>query len=75
MVLADYHLDGGVLGLEAVARIRNARQSAIPAILITADRAETTTAAATATFATGGAEMFSIILLVLNNGSRNKSDV
>lgn len=48
IVLADYHLDGGVLGLEAVARIRSARQSAIPAILITADRAETTTDAALA---------------------------
>ncbi len=41
-VLADYHLDGGVLGLAAVARIRERFGKAIPSILITADRSEAT---------------------------------
>ena len=46
MILADYHLDDGALGVEAVARIRDKLGSDTPAILITADRTETTTAAA-----------------------------
>ena len=46
IILADYHLDGGVLGVEAVARVRHARRGDVPAILITADRTEATSQAA-----------------------------
>lgn len=42
LILADYHLDHGVLGVEAVALIRTSRRADIPAILITADRSEAT---------------------------------
>jgi signal transduction histidine kinase len=38
IVLADYHLDRSVLGIDAVASIRQSLGSDIPAILITADR-------------------------------------
>jgi CheY-like chemotaxis protein len=46
IILADYHLDGSVLGIEAVVRIRQAFGRAIPAILITADRTQATAEAA-----------------------------
>ena len=46
LILADYHLDHGVLGVEAVARVRQHLGSNTPAILITADRTEQTAAAA-----------------------------
>lgn len=42
LILADYQLDNGVTGLEAIARIRQATGQNIPAIVITADRQETT---------------------------------
>lgn len=42
IILADYHLDGGVIGIEAVQRVRKACGDGVPAILITADRAEQT---------------------------------
>ena len=45
MVLADYQLDDGVLGLEAVLRVRHSVSSKIPAIVITADRTEATATA------------------------------
>jgi len=37
VILADYHLDNGQTGLEAIARIRTASGFEIPAIIITAD--------------------------------------
>ncbi len=46
IILADYQLDNGVTGLEAVARIRLAAGHDVPAIVITADRREATAAAA-----------------------------
>ncbi|PPC82605.1 MAG: hybrid sensor histidine kinase/response regulator [Hyphomicrobium sp.] len=46
LILADYHLDNGVIGIDAVARVRDLRNRQIPAILITADRAEATVIAA-----------------------------
>ncbi len=49
IILADYHLDGGVLGVEAVDAIRAGRAASIPAILITADRSEATLLDATRT--------------------------
>ncbi len=49
IILADYHLDGGVLGVEAVAALRAGRAGNIPAILITADRSEATLHDATRT--------------------------
>jgi len=39
VILADYHLDFGETGLRAVARLRDAWKSSIPAIVITADQA------------------------------------
>ena len=39
---AEYHLDSGLLGIEAVDRIRHKVGREVPAILITADRTETT---------------------------------
>lgn len=39
IILADYHLDHGVSGLDAVALVRAQKGDKIPAILITADRA------------------------------------
>ncbi len=38
IILADYHLDHGATGVEAIARIREASECHVPAILITADR-------------------------------------
>ncbi|MFA7306129.1 MAG: hybrid sensor histidine kinase/response regulator [Hyphomicrobium sp.] len=46
VILADYHLDGSVLGIEAVVRIRQSFGNKIPAILITADRTQATADAA-----------------------------
>jgi signal transduction histidine kinase len=46
IILADYHLDGSVLGIEAVVRIRQCLGSRVPAILITADRNPATADAA-----------------------------
>jgi CheY-like chemotaxis protein len=46
IILADYHLDGSVLGVHAVERIRQSARRAVPAILITADRGQTTATAA-----------------------------
>jgi CheY-like chemotaxis protein len=37
VILADYHLDNGQTGLEAIARIRTSSGFEIPAIIITAD--------------------------------------
>lgn len=42
MILADYQLDNNITGLEAVARIRQTVSAEIPAIIITADRREST---------------------------------
>ena len=39
IILADYHLDAGANGLDAVRALRSQHGSAIPAIVITADRA------------------------------------
>jgi len=38
LILADYHLDGSLLGTDAIADIRLALHNEIPAIVITADR-------------------------------------
>lgn len=46
IILADYHLDDGVSGLEAIAVIRASKGAGIPAILITADRTSETAQAA-----------------------------
>jgi DNA-binding response OmpR family regulator len=46
IILADYHLDSGILGIDAVTRVRQHLGRKIPAVLITADRSETTTSAA-----------------------------
>lgn len=46
IVLADYHLDDNIVGIDAIARVREIVQAPIPAILITADRSETTSEAA-----------------------------
>lgn len=46
IILADYHLDGDVLGTEAVTRIRDGIRASVPAILITADRTQATMNAA-----------------------------
>ena len=46
IILADYHLDDGRSGLEAIAQIRASRGTAIPAILITADHSPETSEAA-----------------------------
>ncbi|MGQ0455707.1 MAG: ATP-binding response regulator [Hyphomicrobium sp.] len=46
IILADFHLDGGVIGIEAIERVRHACNARLPAILITADRTEITSQAA-----------------------------
>jgi len=46
IILADYHLDGSVLVIDALACIRQGVGSDVPAILITADRDEATATAA-----------------------------
>ncbi|MFN0217663.1 MAG: ATP-binding protein, partial [Hyphomicrobium sp.] len=48
IILADFHLDGGVVGIEAIERVRQTCDARLPAILITADRTEVTTEAARA---------------------------
>jgi len=40
VILADYHLDQGLLGTDAIADIRLALHNEIPAIVITADRSQ-----------------------------------
>ncbi|MCB1505415.1 MAG: hybrid sensor histidine kinase/response regulator [Hyphomicrobiaceae bacterium] len=40
IVLADYHLDMGHLGTEAITKIRSAFDPQLPAVIITADRSE-----------------------------------
>lgn len=49
IILADYHLDDGVTGLDVVAKVRKLTSAHIPAILITADRTAATADAAKAT--------------------------
>lgn len=49
IVLADYHLDGGVYGVDIVQHVRQHVRSDIPAILITADRTDTAATAAAQT--------------------------
>lgn len=46
IVLADYHLDNGVVGVEAIRAVRAHTGEATPAILITADRSDTASKAA-----------------------------
>ncbi|MFT3732466.1 MAG: hybrid sensor histidine kinase/response regulator [Hyphomicrobium sp.] len=46
IVLADYHLDEGIFGIDIVRRIRRRLASDIPAILITADRTDAAAEAA-----------------------------
>ena len=46
IILADYHLDGGQSGLDAVEQIRARKGASIPAILITADHTPETAEAA-----------------------------
>lgn len=46
IILADYHLDGGVSGLDVIRQIRAQKGEGIPAILITADRSQATLKAA-----------------------------
>lgn len=45
IILADYQLDDGETGIEAVARVRSAARRRVPAILVTADRSEEVRAA------------------------------
>ena len=40
IVLADYHLDNGETGLDAILRVRAARGDTLPAVVITADHTE-----------------------------------
>lgn len=40
LILADFHLDHGVIGCEVVAHLRRHFASAIPAVMITADRSD-----------------------------------
>jgi len=46
IILVDYHLDLGMLGIDIVSRIRSRLGHHVPAILITADRTEAATRAA-----------------------------
>jgi signal transduction histidine kinase len=46
LVLADYHLDDGLSGLELLAQIRSLAGQSLPAVLITADRTQETEEAA-----------------------------
>ena len=48
LILADYHLDHGMSGLELISLIRSGLNQNLPAILITADRTQDTTRAAAA---------------------------
>ena len=40
LILADYHLDHGVVGCEVVRHLREHFSQTIPAVIITADRTE-----------------------------------
>lgn len=40
LLIADYHLDGGLTGDEAIRRLRKLHTGALPAIVITADRSK-----------------------------------
>jgi CheY-like chemotaxis protein len=40
LILADFHLDHGVIGCEVVEHLRRHFDSAIPAVMITADRSD-----------------------------------
>ncbi|ARS49381.1 histidine kinase [Ectopseudomonas mendocina] len=40
LILADFHLDHGVLGCQVIQRLRDAFASAIPALIISADRSD-----------------------------------
>jgi len=40
VILADYHLDGGDTGMQAIQAIRKATLTQVPAILVTADRSD-----------------------------------
>jgi CheY-like chemotaxis protein len=40
LILADYHLDHGVVGCEVVKHLREHFATAIPAVIITADRSD-----------------------------------
>ncbi|MFN3869561.1 MAG: ATP-binding protein [Hyphomicrobiaceae bacterium] len=53
IVLADYHLDHGILGTEAVRRVRDAFGATVPAVVITADHSADVAAQA----ALGGCEV------------------
>lgn len=46
IILADFHLDGGVFGVKAIERVREVCGEHVPAILITADRTGVTAEAA-----------------------------
>ena len=46
MILADFHLDQGVTGLDIIKLVRASNRAHIPALLITADRSRETSAAA-----------------------------
>ncbi len=46
MILADFHLDQGVTGLDIIKLVRAGGRPQIPALLITADRSQETSAAA-----------------------------
>ena len=45
IILADYQLDDGETGIDAIARVRTASRSSVPAILVTANRSEEVRAA------------------------------
>ncbi|MFD2580443.1 response regulator [Novosphingobium colocasiae] len=42
LLIVDYHLDDGLTGAQAIARLRAKAERAIPAMVITADRSERT---------------------------------
>jgi CheY-like chemotaxis protein len=48
LVIADYHLDDGQRGFDAIDVVQKEIEAAIPACIVTADRSEAVTAAAAA---------------------------
>jgi signal transduction histidine kinase len=48
LVIADYHLDDGARGFDAIDAVQNEIEAAIPACIVTADRSEAVTEAAAA---------------------------
>jgi signal transduction histidine kinase/CheY-like chemotaxis protein len=48
LIIADYHLDGGQRGFDAIDVVQQEIEAAIPACIVTADRSEAVTAAAAA---------------------------